>query len=119
MSKPFQKYNEAKTYAQNKARETGVDHGIDKTLEFNKIVYNVKMIPKEEFCCGHELRMERVRHDDPASLRKIVIFNKILKDYTIEIEGNNKFCNLSDFIQYWAMCADKPFEDKFYVISRG
>lgn len=62
--KTFTTYEPAKTYARELAALGGPDAGIHKTREFGRTVYNVKFLPSQANCAGHELQMERVRKGD-------------------------------------------------------
>ena len=63
----FTDYKEARNFAQSNANDLNLDHGIEKTSEFGKKGYNVKLLPTKENCHGHELFMERINAGDPLT----------------------------------------------------
>ena len=65
MSKRFEDWKAAHTYAVLFAREIGRDVGISKTVEYGKTGFNVHSLPRPENRHGFELRAEVVRPTDP------------------------------------------------------
>jgi hypothetical protein len=62
--KVFTTWKSAHTYAIELARQCKMSAGIEKSREFNKEIFLVKLLPRPENRCGHELRMEVVEPTD-------------------------------------------------------
>jgi hypothetical protein len=67
MRKPFVTWKEAHHAAIDLANECSMDSGIEKSREFGKEVFIVKLLPRPENCQGGECFMERVKPGTPKS----------------------------------------------------
>jgi hypothetical protein len=56
----FSKWEDAFTYAQSRANESGLSVGIEKRKEYGKEVFSVRYLPKAENRYGENLRCEVV-----------------------------------------------------------
>ena len=56
----FKTWNEAHTHAQRKANTLGLSMGIEKTKEFGKLGFNVRIIPKPKNRYGKDYLCEAV-----------------------------------------------------------
>jgi hypothetical protein len=63
--KVFKDWKSAHSYAVETARACGMSTGIEKTKEFNRTLFAVRLLPRPENRTGSELRMEIVNPNDP------------------------------------------------------